>query len=90
MLLTLRVRAIGLMASSDRKLWLRYPSFLLPSPDLPPPRLGKAREAWVELSEPKACSENALYYQSGGLAGICLWGAGSNVGTRGDHRIEEG
>lgn len=48
-LLTLRVRAISLMASSGRKLWLRYPSFLLTSPDLLPPRLGKAREAWVEL-----------------------------------------
>lgn len=89
-LLTLRVRAFGLMASSGRKLWLRYPSFLLTSPDLPPPQLGKAKAAWVERSEPKAYSENALYCQSGGLAGICLWGAGSNVGNRGDHRIEEG
>lgn len=53
MLLTLRVRAISLMASSGRKLWLRYLSFLLTSPDLPPPRLGKAREVWVELLEPK-------------------------------------
>lgn len=46
------------MASSGRKLWLRYPSFLLTSPDLPPPRLGKALEPWVELSEPKGYSEN--------------------------------
>lgn len=59
-LLTLRVRAISLMASSGRKLWLRYPSFLLSSPDLPP-WVGKAREPWVELSESKAYSENALY-----------------------------
>lgn len=59
-LLTLRVRAISLMVSSGRKLWLRYPSFLLSSPDLPP-WVGKAREAWVELSESKAYSENALY-----------------------------
>lgn len=72
-LLPPRVRAINLMASSGLKLWLRYPSFLLISPDLLPPRLGKRpRKPRVELSEAKAYSENALYHQSGGFAGICL------------------
>ena len=71
-LLTLRVRAISLMASSGRKLWLRYLSFLLTSPDLPPPRLGKAREAWVELLEPKGYSRRPFIASQGAwLASAC-------------------
>lgn len=76
--LTLRVRAISLMVSSGRKLWLRYPSFLLSSPDLPP-WVGKAREAWVELSVKKPIQKMPFIAGQSSLAGICLWGAGSNV-----------
>lgn len=61
---------------SDGFLWpeaVAEISFLPPSSlDLPPPRLGKAREARVGLSGPKAVSK-ASFIANWSLAGICLW-----------------
>lgn len=59
-------------------------SFLPPhSPDVPPPRLGKAREAWGSCQSQAAIQEMPfIASQAAGLH--CLWGAGPNVGNRDD------